>query len=218
MELAKPQPKPLQVEPVQPLPVQNKIEQTLLQQLEEQQLKNLQTEAAKEGTSESSTSDAPKPVQQTQPPRPLQPASPASVANPAGSGKATMRDPDPGKKADEESAAAAIVGSLVYKPGEPLAGKGLRVSTVRPKYAFSTMAVANPRDVIINVTFGKDGRVIRAVFKDGRGTGFEDVDKPLVEAVYRWTAKGEALNKIPAGKPHMGVTFEIKFLWGLDTE
>jgi hypothetical protein len=128
-----------------------------------------------------------------------------------GVNNADAPDAERGKKAEEESPAAAIVGSLVYKPGEPLAGKGLRVFTVRPRYGYATLATASPRNTVVLVTFGRDGRVLRAAFKD-KGTGYEEVDKPLIEAVYRWTARGEALGKIPADQPRAGVTFEVRFL------
>ena len=50
------------------------------------------------------------------------------------------------------------------------------------------------------------------------GTGYPDVDGPLLDAVYRWTASGEVLKKIPPGNPkdprdaQKGLNFDIKFI------
>lgn len=157
----------------------------------------------------------PLPIQllppQPLPPQPLAPEAREPLPPPTPSPAPAAPDAPPGKKAEEESAAAAIAGSLVYKPGEPLAGKGLRIYTVQPRFGYATLATATPRNTVVLITFGRDGRVLRAVFKD-RGTGFDEVDKPLIDAIYRWTARGEALKKLPADQPRAGITFEVKFL------
>ena len=36
----------------------------------------------------------------------------------------------------------------------------------------------------------------RARFLPGRSTGEASVDQPLLDAIYRWTAKGEALARL----------------------
>ncbi|HYE63513.1 MAG TPA: hypothetical protein VD997_16100 [Phycisphaerales bacterium] len=198
VELPRPQDAPVQPEPPQPEPEQLKQQQEKPEQPQEQQLRPVQPETAPAQSADTSTAAAP-PVT----PVPPQPAD-------APSAKASAPQAEPGLRADEESPAASVVGSLVFKPGEPLAGKGLRVWTVTPKYAVTTRYLARPKNAVVLITFGRDGKVRKAVFKER--TGYEDVDKPLLEAVYRWTARGEALSSLPADKPDAGVTYSIKFL------
>lgn len=208
-------PQPL---PTQPLPQQLKVEQPKElqprpQQPREQQLKPQQLDQSTPVT----PSDLFRPPAAETPTSANRGDASAAAPSPrsqgaAGASQANSPDAQPGRKSDEESPAASIAGSLVYKPGEPLAGKGLRVLTVRPQYGITTLMTAAPKNATAVITFGRDGRVIRAAFKDGKGTGYEDVDKPLLEAVYRWKAQGEALARVPADQPRAGVTFEIKFL------
>ena len=73
------------------------------------------------------------------------------------------------------------------------------------------MIVASPKDAVVHVTFGRSGKVIRAEFAK-EGTGYADVDGPLLDAIYRWTARGVMLERIPSGDPHTGLTFEIECL------
>ncbi len=228
-----PQPLPQQPEAPQPEPLQEREQQPEPRQVEPVRLEGAELVEALSELVLPAPQPEPLQLEEQQPraqqvlppqPEPVQPlperpeavttVEPRPVVPPAGVegvNSADAPDADRGKKAEEESPAAAIVGSLVYKPGEPLAGKGLRVFTVRPRYGYATLATASPRNTVVLVTFGRDGRVLRAAFKD-KGTGYEEVDKPLIEAVYRWTARGEALGKIPADQPRAGVTFEVRFL------
>ncbi len=201
------QPEPEQPEALQPLPLQEEHKQP-----DDQQLKPEQPDLPQEQAQPDAKPDTP-PVPPVVPPAapPTQP-SPSAPDTPPARGSEGSSDPKPARQTDDESPAASIVGSMVYKPGEPMAGAGLTVRTVPPKYGVTTMLVANPKNATVLVTFGRDGTVIRAVFKDAKGTGYPDVDKPLLEAVYRWKATGEALAKVPITQPPAGITFSIKFL------
>jgi hypothetical protein len=153
-----------------------------------------------EGQPATPTPPAPQPA-----PTPGTPPPPASDAR----GKA------PGILSDAESVAAALREAIDIKPGKVLAAKGLRIQTVRPEWAVTTRLMARPKNPVVKVTFGRSGRVVKAEFVDGQGTGWSDVDGPLKDALYRWTAKGSSLDEIPAtpgpgGEPRgVSLTFRV---------
>ncbi|MCX5690087.1 MAG: hypothetical protein NTV94_09965, partial [Planctomycetota bacterium] len=65
----------------------------------------------------------------------------------------------------------------------------------------TTRIMSSPRNPVVRVTFGRSGKVIKADFIDGQTTGWPDVDGPLKDALYRWTASGEELKKLPPPPP-----------------
>ena len=202
---------PVEVGEFQPKALQPLILQTVPVQPEEQQPKPLQTQDQQlKPVQEASQTTPSKPTDKPQDTPKKQGA--AGAASQGGAvRKANSPDARPGEKAEEESAAASVVESLVYRPGRPLAGKGLQVRTVNPRWGVTTMIVSSPKDTVIRITFGRTGKVLKATFVDS-GTGYADVDGPLLDAVYRWTAKGDVLEKIPPGDPQAGLNFDIKFL------
>jgi hypothetical protein len=204
---------PVQDKDIQPLPEQPKPLQEKDQQLKPVQPRDVQTHPVIEEPKEPMPAQEPRDAPKEQPKDKTTPQQAASgqAAQGAPGVRANSPDAQPGQKAEEESAAASVTESLVYRPGQPLAGKGLKVNTVTPRYGVTTQLTTSPKNTVIRITFGRNGKVIRAVFMDS-GTGFEDVDGPLLDAVYRWTAKGEVLEKIPADKPQAGLNFDIKFL------
>jgi hypothetical protein len=146
---------------------------------------------------------------------PVAPATPA-VSSPApgaaGSPAATGGDSRlPGVTSDAESIAVSTQPMLEFKPGTPLTGKGIRIRTVVPRFSTTTQLTAVPRNPIIVIRFNRAGRVVKAEFENNQGTGYRDVDEPLLDAVYRWTAVGEQLSRIPAGANET-LTFRIRYL------
>lgn len=135
------------------------------------------------------------------------PAAPAPFAAPASTAPGT-----PGIASDAESDASSIKEALEYRLGKPLAGKGLRIRTVRPVWSVTTRLTASPRNPVVRVVFGRDGRVIEAKFVAGQETGYPDVDAPILHAVHRWTASGEALTKLPANDPRAGVVMTFRMI------
>jgi hypothetical protein len=99
-------------------------------------------------------------------------------------------------------------------PGRPLAAAGLDITTVRPRWSISTRATRDPANPTVSITFGRSGNVIRAEIT--RGSGFADVDGPLLTAIYRWTAKGEPLRRLPprsdTAEPEPGVTITLRVM------
>ena len=107
----------------------------------------------------------------------------------------------PGEKADAESIAAALEEAIDVRPGKVLAARGLKIQTVRPEWSVTTRIMASPRNPVVKVTFGRSGKVIKAEFVEGQTTGWPEVDGPLKDALYRWTASGEQLNTLPVPPP-----------------
>lgn len=130
---------------------------------------------------------------------PARPASPAAGA--------------PGIQSDRESIAAALKNAPVVKPGQVVAAKGMEIRTRRPQWTNTTELTRSPRNPTVEITFGRDGKVRKAEFvavgSHIYSTGFDDVDEPLLDAIYLWTAKGKPLDALPADKPDATVTVLI---------
>jgi TonB family protein len=121
-------------------------------------------------------------------------ARPPADAQPLESGGAGGEENAIGFLSDRDSDAAAIKQAISINPGKPLAAKGLRIQTVRPKWSTYTLATANPNDVVVRIWFDGTGRVTKAkIIQSG---GRDDVDRPILDAVYNWRATGEQLSTI----------------------
>lgn len=131
----------------------------------------------------------PRPTTKPVKPTPAKPA--AQPADPSGTR---------GIKDRREADASSKVQSLTYRPGRPVAGEGLEIATVRPRFSVTIQVIARPRNPVVRIEFGRDGKVRRAEFvrKKGRllNTGSVHIDGPLMDAIYRWTAKGVALEPL----------------------
>ncbi len=116
-------------------------------------------------------------------------------------------DDQPGEPSDRESVATALKEAIDLTDwGRPLARQGLEVTTVRPRWSVTTRLARMPRNPVVLIRFGADGTVRSAEFlRDKRlvfSTGFEDVDGPLMDAIYRWKASGEAIEALGEGETH----------------
>lgn len=109
--------------------------------------------------------------------------------------------------AEKDASARALKKPVKVNPGRPVAAEGLDIRTVRPRWSHTTLLTSRPRSPVIRVYFNREGKVDRAVFE--RNTGNRFVDQPLMNAVYAWTARGEALNDLT--KEGEGSTLEIIF-------
>lgn len=123
---------------------------------------------------------------------------------------------EPGIITDKEAAAAALKAAVTVVPGQVVAAEGLEISTRRPRWSRTTVMTRRPGNPVVWMTFGRDGRVRQAgFFRDGEReyrTGFPDVDEPLMNAVYQWTARGKALQDLPADRSDAGITVQIRVL------
>lgn len=166
-------------------------------------------DAPKDPTPTDATVDADSPASPDGPAVPAgRQASPGSEPIPVG----VVPDSTSGETSDRESIAAAIREAIKVEPGQPVAGKGLTVKTVRPRWSHFTLITAAPQNAVVRVEFGKDGRVTSV--ETLRSSGRNDVDRPMLDAVYMWTASGKQLRDLPDigkdGKPStVRMTFEM---------
>lgn len=137
------------------------------------------------------------------PPAPETPPAPAARTPPGAS---------PGERSDSESEATSLKDPIDIKLGKPLAGKGLKITTVRPNWSITTRLTARPRNPVVAVRFARDGRVLKADFVKEQSTGYADVDEPLLNAIRRWRASGKELEKIPADDPRAGVSMTFRII------
>jgi hypothetical protein len=135
-------------------------------------------------------------------------AAPGAAGSPASAGGDSRL---PGAPSDAESTAVSTQPLLEFKPGMPLTGKGIRIRTVVPRFSTTTQLTALPRNPVVVIRFNRAGRVVKAAFENDQGTGYRDVDEPLLDAVYRWTAVGEQLNRLSAQGDET-ITFRIRYL------
>ncbi len=119
-------------------------------------------------------------------------------------------DSGPGDLADRESEATTTREVIRAQPGKPVAAKGVQIRTVRPRFSNYILVTAAPRDAVVLVSFGRDGRVVNVTLL--RSSGVSDVDRPVIDAVYNWTAAGERIRALPERKPpEPPATVDLKF-------
>lgn len=144
---------------------------------------------------------APQPVEPDAPSEPPTEHTP-TVASPTPSPAPTGDD---GLASQKDADATAFEQTLEVRPGQPAAAEGLQINTVRPRWRYTTLLTASPRNPTVLITFGRDGRVKRAEFAVRGGkvlhSGERDVDEPLLNAIYQWTAAGKAIEALPEPRP-----------------
>ncbi|MEM9373396.1 MAG: hypothetical protein AAGA55_07110 [Planctomycetota bacterium] len=132
-------------------------------------------------------------------------------ASPATAGERAVRSP-------RQSDASMRKRALEYRSdlNRPIAGKGLEIKTVRPQWPVTVRQSYRPGNPHVLIHFGGDGRARRVSFireADGsRGTGIAAVDQPLVDALYRWTAKGPQIDALVASDPDDVIAIPIRIL------
>lgn len=169
------------------------------------------------------TEPAPTDATQASPAAPTETSTGAPLGNPAADvlgapGTSTTSGQGgnlraPGPRSDAESVAASRTLSMTFKPGQPLAGKGLRVRPAPLRLAHMTRMTAAPRNPIILIKFNRRGIVTDVEFENNQGTGFPDVDAPLRDSIFRWTATGKVLHDLPTHDPDARVTLRLEYLF-----
>ncbi len=159
----------------------------------------------------------PPPTPRVTPPTPLiPPMTPGAPARPqapaAGSGSASGAATTPGsgvehagEVSEKESDASSLEDPIEVRPGRPAAAEGIELITRRPQFSRYTRTVAAPRNPLLRVTFDPRGVVVDVQLI--RSSGFNDVDDPVVNAVFQWQARGERLKR--AGPAGLTLTVEI---------
>jgi hypothetical protein len=113
---------------------------------------------------------------------------------------------NPGQISEKESDAASIEQMLTVRPGMPAAAEGLEIITRRPNFTRLTRVTAAPGNPIVRIFFKRTGTVGRVELL--RSSGSDDVDGPVLNAVYNWRAKGKALDDLP-NRPTAGITLTV---------
>ena len=121
-------------------------------------------------------------------------------------------DPRDAIASEKESDATSRTKIAEWEPGKPPAVEGLDITTVRPRWTVTTRMMSVPRNPVVRIEFRKNGTVARAAFLDRQNTGYSDVDGPLLDAIYAWTAKGRALDALAADDPKAVVTVTMRII------
>lgn len=145
----------------------------------------------------------PVPSENPQPQQPQEsPPTPPASGDPAPAAPGPPRDAPPrsGDAAEKESDAfsAVDVPPEQWRNGKPLAMKGLEIQPRRPSLPLLTQLTTRPRHPVVELRFNSRGRVERATLLSS--TGFEQVDGPILDSLYRWTARGEVLASLREGQ------------------
>ncbi len=111
----------------------------------------------------------------------------------------------PGVLSDRESVAAALKEVVEVRLGKPAAAEGLEIKTTNPRWSVTTQLTASPKNPVVWIAFGRDGKVIDADFLNGENTGWTAVDEPLLHAIFAWRAKGAALEELPTNDAQAAV-------------
>ncbi len=142
-------------------------------------------------------------------------APPASSTSQSNSG-ANAQSANAGLPADKEAVGTSVKSALQVKLGQVAAADGLDIQTKSPTWSMTTLLTKRPANPTIQITFGANGRVIRASFATTgqriHNTGWAEVDEPLLSAVYSWTARGKRLAELTSRDPSGEVTIVITVL------
>lgn len=145
---------------------------------------------------------APEPAKE-EAPAPTPAPTPSDVA----AGKPGLEDE---READPVALAKPVKASNL---GKPLAGEGIQITTVSPTFGTTIRMLASPNDPLVVIDFAADGTVQRARYaragKQILNTGHPHVDGAILDAVYRWTAKGKAIDEL---KDDETLTYSIRLL------
>lgn len=121
---------------------------------------------------------------------------------------------------DREVLATAIKRAIEVdprKPNAPVAGEGLEITTVMPRWSSTGRNTGAPLNPVVVMHFDARGRVVYADFlkepKREYSSGSLLIDEPLMNAVYRWRAKGERIDELDARNPRDTVEVTITFLF-----
>jgi hypothetical protein len=120
---------------------------------------------------------------------------------------------NPSSRPSEKQADAASRERVVdVEPGRPAAAEGLDITTVRPRWSVTTRISAVPRNPVVRIEFRRSGLVAKASFLPGQDTGHRDVDGPLLDAIYAWTARGPALDALPPEDPEATAVITMRIV------
>lgn len=112
-----------------------------------------------------------------------------------------------GQQDDRESDATSVEQTALKELGNPLSARGLRIRTVKPNFSHYTTIMSTPHDPIIRLHFGRDGRV--RLVELLQSSGINDIDRPVLDAAYRWRAEGKSLEQLGSSE---SVSIDMRIL------
>lgn len=147
---------------------------------------------------------------QTPAEKPTETAETGGSTSPSPQEGATGDAGEAGQADDREAPAAAINPVRVRDLGGPVEAQGLRIDTVRPFFHDITRLTASTQSPIFRLHFTREGRVrqVETIESSGR----RDVDEAILNALFRWRARGEALNRISSESPEATIAIDIRIL------
>ncbi|MFP4145934.1 MAG: hypothetical protein ACLFV3_12420 [Phycisphaeraceae bacterium] len=99
--------------------------------------------------------------------------------------------PKTGREADPTD---TLPDDAAVEPGKVIAGEGIEIRTARPDFAAVARVSSWPANPRVRLRFSPDtGEVIDA--KLLTSSGYQNIDGPLLNSLYRWQATGEKLEK-----------------------
>jgi len=159
-----------------------------------------------------------QPAQQPAPPQqptdPAQAQVPPAQQAPPGAGGATTPAPsgvigpgqgagrpDSGQRSDRESDATSVINvpPEKWRTGAPIAHKGVEILTRRPELPILTRLTTRPLHPVADLFFDNQGKPVSVKIVQSSGYP-DDIDQPVIDALYRWRAKGSQLARLPEGK------------------
>ena len=117
-------------------------------------------------------------------------SSESSAAQPSASASPT----DPNReRADMDSDPSSLVEVPIdaIRLGKPLAARGLTLRPQKPSFTTLTLMTAAPKNPLVEIDFGRDGRPLEArIVQSSRDSR---VDVAIEASLYRWRAEGKPL-------------------------
>lgn len=153
------------------------------------------------------TSSRPAPAQPTRPPTPGGPATTATRPAPPSAPSGNNADRD-AELSEKQADATSLTQTIDIRPGRPAASQGLDIITRRPNFTRLTRVVAYPDNPLLKVTFSRAGQVVNVVLVESSGAS--DIDDPVINAVYQWTARGKALDDL--AHEHSTLTVSVRII------
>ncbi len=144
-------------------------------------------------------------------PTPLVPETPrpeASSAQPSPASSDQPARPTAAPRSDREAPPSRVERFEWHRPGTVPVARGMEVQTFAPR--FSVVAQYSiPMDPELILHFDGTGQAVRVELI--RSSGFENVDGPIIAALYRWRASGERIEALPPGQTlEMPVTMHLR--------
>lgn len=123
------------------------------------------------------------------------PGSPGSPLLPPGP-KGELSNPTGAPRSDRESSPVSLTPQrpAVIVPGGVLAGEGIEIKTVSPRFSPVAQVSSLPGNTHAKIVFSKDGQVIDVTLV--KSSGYPNIDGPIVSSLYQWKATGRMLAEL----------------------